>query len=118
MSAVRRVPSDTPVLNMRTTECVPELGVSWQLAQEPRCKGRRSSSLKPATPLMLNGLLLKICSPRAIEARARFCGLGAAGGGGAGRPRAGGGGGGVGRSRLRQAPKIAITLRLKGATVW
>src|SRR5471030_3001744 len=114
MSGVRNAPAATPVLNMRGTECVPELGVSWQLAQLPRCSGVRSSSLKPATPVMLNGLVLKICSPRAIEARARFNADG--GGGGAGRPRTGGGGG-VGRSRLIHAPNSAITLRLNGAPV-
>src|SRR5471032_2064361 len=110
MSGVRKAPAATPVLNMRGTECVPEFGVSWQLAQLPRCSGVRSSSLKPATPVMLNGLVLKICSPRAIEARAGFNADGGGDGGGAGRLRTGGVGG-AGRSRLIHAPNSAITLR-------
>src|SRR5690348_6725461 len=116
MSGVRRFASEVPVLNMRATDCVPTLGVLWQLAQVARCSATRKSSVKPGTRVTMKGLLLKICSPRAIDARARFCADGGLGGGG-GTPRWAGAGGGGGASALRQAAYSVITLRLKGACV-
>jgi hypothetical protein len=58
--------SPTPMFSGALTEWLPELGVSWQVPQKPAMLCWFSTSLRPATPVMLIGTLLNTCSPRAI----------------------------------------------------
>ncbi len=61
-------------------EWLPTLGVSWQVPQVPVSDGIppetsppwETSSLMPATPVIVIGLVLKMVCPRATEARKSY----------------------------------------------
>src|SRR6266700_6246032 len=60
---------DMPILRGALTECLPTFGVSWQVPQKPGMLGTPSTSLRPATPVMLICVALKTASPRATDLR-------------------------------------------------
>src|SRR5574341_190511 len=60
----------TPICSANLAEWLPTFGVSWQVLQVPLTVDLPNVSFSPATPVILNGMELKTCSPRARARRA------------------------------------------------
>src|SRR5262249_27328575 len=60
----------TPIFSGKAAEWLPTLGASWQVLQVPLTVDLPNVSFSPATPVILNGMELKTCSPRARARRA------------------------------------------------